>query len=214
MAIKTFLRVDEDMVKQLSSKIIVAYTEKGHWGVWLFPEYEMVRDESFMSWLNNQPKDCYSYFHFNGGEVVSADAPIEGKVRYIGLGVSYSTTQPKEIEALLNLNAPIRMIKTFRTVSTWTPTKNPHLFNDGAGYLMYVPPADVSVEVPDSLEKKFIDSLKGHDFFYGYSDSLSVYQNGEADEKRLKVEGVRSGLSVADVVRLYNAEYRRLSKRV
>ena len=63
------------------------------------------------------------------------------------------------------------------------------------------------------LEKKFLDSLIGHDFWTDYSDSPSVRRRGDAEMNRLKAEGIEMGLSKADVDRLYTQKANELSKR-
>ena len=63
----------------------------------------------------------------------------------------------------------------------------------------------------NATELAFMESLNGHDFWYGYSDSISVYRAGEARTKDLLDAGVESGLTLARAKELYTKKYKELT---
>ena len=70
-----------------------------------------------------------------------------------------------------------------------------------------------SPEQLNATELAFMESLNGHDFWYGYSDSISVYRAGEARAKDLLDAGVESGLTLARAKELYTKKYKELTPK-
>ena len=219
--VKTFLRADDAMLDLLLPHVSGGYPVKGHWAVWLIPTNKV--PEEIKTWLQHQPADAYDtcrYIGFIEG-LKSCSVNEIGYVTYLAIGVSLSALNREQIQRLIRTKGSLSVIEANVTLPGYDVTKNPNLFTQGStGFLYtsrYQPMQRVITEtVSDSnldLEQKFLDSLEGHDFWYDYSDSLSVYKAGKARAEDLKRAGCEMGLTGAEVERLYNQKYKELMKR-
>ena len=221
MTIKTFIRLDTELLKMFGPLVNTTVVAKGHCIVATLKHTANDRAD-VLAWLAAQPNDCYAH----------VEVPTRGGSR-IEIGFSLSKLEYGELVKMTN-SRNFSIIQHSRSVYTGmklTPTGNPLLSTaEGSDYLYLIPHEDapieevaaqLPVEIPpetmaivtklSATEQEFIDSLKGHDFFYAYSDSLSVFKAGKADEDRLIAAGVAMGLSETRVQHLYRAEYKRLA---
>ena len=219
--VKTFLRADDAMLDLLLPHVSCGYPVKGHWAVWLIPTNK-VPDE-VKTWLQHQPVDAYDtcrYIGFVDG-LKSCEVNDPTYTTHLAIGVSLSTLDREQIQRLIRGKGLLSIVEADVSRPGYDVTKNPNLFTQGStGFLYtsrYQPMQRVITEtVSDSnldLEQKFLDSLEGHDFWYEYSDSLSVYKAGKAREEEIKRAGVEMGLANSEVERLYKQKYQELMKR-
>lgn len=219
--IKTFLRADDEMLDLLLPQVTTGYHFKGHWAVWLIPT-NVVNNE-VKAWMEHQPADSFAtcrYIGFVDG-LKACNIDETTYTTYLAIGVSLSMLTRDQIQRLIRSKGSLSIVEADVTLPGYDATKNPNLFTQGStGFLYtsrYQPMQRVITEtVSDSnldLEQKFLDSLEGHDFWYEYSDSLSVYKAGKAREEEIKRAGVEMGLANSEVERLYKQKYQELMKR-
>lgn len=218
IGIKTFVRVDQAMIDLLLPEVITGHQVEDHWGFWVFNAKTI--SPKIKEWLACQPSDSWAVVRFTSAyQRLIADP--EGT--RIAVGVSLSQVTPEQIRQMLDSRKPISIIEVETGLLRYTVTKNPNIYTADRDFF-YVPrfvgqglpePIKPSVSMRSSnteLEQKFKDSLNGHDFWYDYSDSLSVWRAGEARTKDLKDAGIAMGLSRSDVDRLYDEKYKELTK--
>lgn len=214
--VKTFLRADNAMLDLLLPHVSCGYPVKGHWAVWLIPTNK-VPDE-VKTWLQHQPIDAYDtcrYIGFVDG-LKSCEVTDPVYTTHLAIGVSLSALDREQIQRLIRGKGSLSIVEADVSLPGYDVTKNPNLFTQGTTGFLYTPrykSTQTAVTETESesklvLKQKFIDSLKGHDFFYEYSGSLSVYRAGKAHEEKLKLEGCAMGLSKPEVDRLYAQAYK------
>lgn len=220
--IKTFIRADDAMLDLLLPQVTTGYHFKEHWAVWLIPT-NIVNNE-VKAWMEHQPADSFAtcrYIGFvDGLKACSIDET--SYTTYLAIGVSLSMLTRDQIQRLIRSKGSLSIVEADVTLPGYDATKNPNLFTQGSKGFMYTSRRKVEyvkIEVPPpdesklALAQKFLDSLEGHDFWYDYSDSLSVYKVGKARADDLKRAGRELGLTGAEVDRLYNQKYAELMKR-
>ena len=219
--VKTFLRADDAMMDLLLPHVSCGYPVKGHWAVWLIPTNK-VPDE-VKTWLQHQPVDAYDtcrYIGFVDG-LKSCEVNDPTYTTHLAIGVSLSTLDREQIQRLIRGKGSLSIVEADVSRPGFDVTKNPNLFTQGSTGFLYTSrykSAQTAVTETESesklvLKQKFIDSLKGHDFWYDFSDSLSVYKAGKARAEDLKRAGRELGLTGAEVEQLYNQKYKELMKR-
>ena len=215
--IKTFLRADDAMLDLLLPHVTAGYHFKDHWAIWMIPT-ENVTDET-KEWLSYQPAksfDTCRYIGFIEG-IKSCSVNEIGYVTYLAIGVSLSALNREQIQRLIRTKGSLSVIEADVTLPGYDVTKNPNLFTQGSTGFLYTSryKAELTLapkeESSSDLAKKFLDSLEGHDFWYDYSDSLSVYKAGKARAEALKRAGCEMGLTGDEVERLYNQKYKELT---
>lgn len=233
--IKAFIRLDQTMLDLLLPTVTVGKVAENHWVYWLVPNKNLTPE--LKEWLSAQPGDCHAKVSFTAH---FTHLYKDENGYYTAIGISLSQVTPSQIRSILDTRKPLGLITTSFLQNnledgTLTPTVNEHIFLTKKGDYLYVKsdiglpalPLDLSVEPPASpssspypssrpdpeLAAKFEDLLEGHDFFYEYSDSLSVYKAGKRHEEELKRAGVELGLSTKHVDELYKAKYQSLMKR-
>lgn len=214
-SIKTYLRLDDMMMSTVLPAVSCGYHVQDHWLIWTIPTHQVTPE--IKAWLAAQPDTAYAKVRFTGLFDGMVDDAVTGT--HLAVGVSLSAASGEMLYTLYSGRQPMSMVQV-RDTSKLSPTKHPLLFTDAKRpeFLYYklepkefVPP--VTPQVNAELVQKFKESLKGHDFWYAYSDSASVYRNGEATTKRLKDAGVAMGLSREVVDLLYTEMYNELTKR-
>ena len=223
--IKTFLRADDEMLDLLLPQVTTGYHFKEHWAVWLIPT-NVVSNE-VKAWMEHQPADSFAtcrYIGFVDG-LKACNIDETAYTTYLAIGVSLSMLTRDQIQRLIRSKGSLSIIEANIEIGDYTSTKNPNLFTQGSAGFMYTPRfksltaalADAIAPLVDesklALNQKFLDSLEGHDFWYDYSDSLSVYKAGKARAEDLKRAGRELGLTGAEVEQLYNQKYKELMKR-
>lgn len=218
--IKTFLRVDDSMLETLLPLVNLGYHYKDHWVVWMIAADKVTPEVE--EWLRHQPDDAHDICRHIGFIDGIKSCPVDevGYITYLTIGVSLSAVDRDQIYRMKQ-HGRLSIIEADTTRPGFDATKNPHLFTQASMGFVYTPRfakplADfvlVDKKVNPELEEKFLASLDGHDFYYDYSDSLSVWKRGEAATKRLKDAGIEMGLSKADVDRLYLLKCKELTKR-
>jgi hypothetical protein len=217
--VKTFLRADDAMLNLLLPHVSCGYPVKGHWAVWLIPTNK-VPDE-VKTWLQHQPVDVYDtcrYIGFVDG-LKSCEVNDPTYTTHLAIGVSLSALDREQIQRLIRGKGSLSIVEADVSRPGFDVTKNPNLFTQGSTGFLYTSryKAELTLapkeESSSDLAKKFLDSLEGHDFWYDYSDSLSVYKAGKARAEALKRAGCEMGLTGAEVERLYNQKYKELMKR-
>lgn len=214
-SIKTYLRLDDMMMSTVLPTVTCGYHVQGHWLIWTIPTHRVTSE--IKAWLGAQPDTAYAMVRFVGLFDGIVDDGVTGT--HLAVGVSLSTATDEMVHTLYSGRQPMSLVQV-RDTSKLSPTKHPLLFTDAKHpeFLYYklepkefVPP--VTPQVNSELVQKFKGSLKGHDFWYAYSDSNSVWKSGDADMKRLKDAGVEMGLTRTQVDTLYNEVYKELMKR-
>lgn len=218
--IKTFIRLDQQMIDLLLPKVTVGHHLEKHWMFWTIPVREVTG--VLETWLKSQPEDSWARVSYAD---MFSQLMLDKNGDRIAIGISLSEITPEQIRTLIDSRKAMSFI-TCTIDERFIATKNPYIFTDprkdggisymyvqnGIGLPQPLPPFESSPLFAPSaeLEKKFKDSLEGHDFWYDYSDSLSVWKAGEARTKELKDGGVAMGLSRSDVDRLYREKYKEL----
>lgn len=233
--IKSFIRLDQTMLDLLLPTVTIGMVVKNHWVYWLIPNKNLTLEHK--EWLSAQPDDCHAKVSFFANLTHLCK---DENGRYTAIGISLSQVTPSQIRQILDTRKGLGLITSSFIQHNledgkFTPSVNEHIFLTKKGDYLYVKtgigkptlPLDLSVEPPASpssspypssrpdpeLAAKFEDLLKGHDFFYEYSDSLSVYKAGKRHEEELKSAGLALGLSRTHVDEIYNAKYQSLMKR-
>lgn len=215
--IKTFLRADKDMLDVLLPHVSLGFHYKDHWMLWMIPTYKVTTDVG--EWLKVQPSTSWETCKVIGVNAGVVTATPSDRYTYLTIGVSLSMLDQEQIRRIHDTGDQFSLVEADVTFGNYLPTKNPSLFTLPGKDFLYIPRCHkaampVEMQVDESairhaeIEQKFIDSLVGHDFFYEYSDSLSVYRAGKAHEEKLKLEGCAMGLSKSDVDRLYAQAYK------
>lgn len=219
--IKCFIRLDQTMMDLLLPKVIVGHHVEKHWMFWTIPVRELTGEVA--QWLEAQPKDSWARVSYTN---MFEQLMLNEQGDRIAIGISLSDISPEQIRMLIDSRKAMSII-TCSIDESYSRTKNPHIYTDplknGMTTYMYVKkgtglpetakPIIPVYRAPQDLVEKFMASLEGHDFFYEYSDSLSVWKAGKADEQRLKAEGVAMGIPEDEVNRLYDKKYKELTKR-
>lgn len=217
--IKTFIRADDAMLDLLLPQVTTGYHFKDHWAIWLIPTNKVTTEVK--EWLGYQPANSYDtcrYIGFVDG-LKSCNADETTYATYLAVGVSLSMLTRDQIQRLIRSKGSLSIVEANIEIGDYTSTKNPNLFTQGSAGFMYtprfksLPVAPVADESKLALNQKFLDSLEGHDFWYDYSDSLSVYKAGKARADDLKRAGRELGLTAVEVENLYNQKYKELMKR-
>lgn len=220
--IKTFIRADDAMLDLLLPQVTTGYHFKDHWAIWLIPTNKVTTEVK--EWLGYQPANSYDtcrYIGFVDG-LKSCNADETTYATYLAVGVSLSMLTRDQIQRLIRSKGSLSIVEADVTLPGYDATKNPNLFTQGSKGFMYTSRRKVEyvkIEVPPpdeskmALAQKFLDSLEGHDFWYDYSDSLSVYKAGKARADDLKRAGRELGLTAVEVENLYNQKYKELMKR-
>lgn len=207
--INKFIRID-DVVKQLVyPHVNVAKTlDKRYLVVTL--KCAANNDQQLIHWLKHQDKETYA---------------IE-KNRIV-IGLSISTLDEKELAEAVNVGLVFLMPPLLERSAIAHATnhnvfyfeKISQLFVRRTNVAKVSTPQEVdSCPVPNmntdttELEKKFVESLTGHDFWYEYSDSSSVYHAGRNRHEALIQEGVNTGLTRKRCEELYSQTYQSKSK--
>lgn len=233
--IKSFIRLDQTMLDLLLPTVKIGMVAENHWVYWLVPNKNLTPE--LKEWLSAQPDDCHAKVSLTSRFTQLCK---DEKGRYTAIGISLSQATPSQIRSILDKRKPVGLITSSFIQhnledGTLTPTVNEHIFLNKKGDYLYVKtdigkptlPVDLSVEPPAStsslpypssrpdpeMAEKFESLLEGHDFFYEYSDSLSVYKAGKRHEEELKSAGLALGLSRKHVDEIYNAKYQSLMKR-
>lgn len=216
-SIKTYLRLDDMMMSTVLPATTAGYHAKDHWLVWTIPNYNMTPE--IEAWLANQPASASAKIRFIGLYNGMVEDAVGGT--HTAIGVSLSSASNEMLYKLYRSKKPMSLIHAY-TTEDLKPTKHPLLFTDcrRPDFLYYklIPKPIDSLITPRNdvvdpvLVEKFKDSLKGHDFWYSYSDSSSVYRAGEARTKRLIDAGVEMGLTKEQADKLYKEVYTELSK--
>lgn len=213
-SIKTYLRLDDMMMSTVLPAVSGGYHVEGHWMIWSILHSKVTPE--IEAWLAAQPDNAYAKVRFIGfcDKVVD-----DASGTHIAVGVSLSTATNEMLYTLYSGKQPMSMVQV-RGTSQLSPTKNPLLFVDKSRpdflYYKLTPKEYVLPAMPQvgaELAQKFEDSLKGHDFWYDYSDSYSTWKAGENDMKRLKDAGVEMGLTRTQVDTLYAEVRKKLMKR-
>lgn len=219
VGIKTFVRLDENVMDVLFSHVTLTQHVKDHWVYWMLPTEKVT--PQIKDWLDLQGETAWATTKFIGFiDGIKRCEPTDGYT-YLTIGISLSTVTEQQIAQMLSDRRSFGIVPCDLAYGDFNETKSPLLFTKGDANFLYaqriVKPIEELIAhlrpVPKpELEKKFLDSLNGHDFWYDYSDSLSVWKRGDAEMKRLKAEGIEMGLSKSDVERLYIQKYKELTK--
>ena len=225
IGIKSYIRLDQAMIDLFLPAKPVGYYADGHWQHWVFYNHDV--NEEIKVWLDAHP-ESWTHIRLLG---VGNECVPDPKGAYVAIGISLSEITPKQIRTLLDSRSPFSLVSVSLDMPGYTPTKNPNIYTREDKDFLYVArgigleqelPLDLSTvgDVPSdhlfdlrAKEQEFKDSLDGHDFWYDYSDSASVWKAGEARTKDLKQAGMDMGLSRATVDRLYLEKYNELMKR-
>lgn len=212
--IKTFIRLDTQLLDLMLKHINTAVVVGDHWIIATL-KYTATNAADVQAWLAAQPADCHGMTQ-----------PQYGRDRII-VGFSLSKLGYDDLYRLAKTNTcKIMKHRTHQyNLKSYKPTANPFLLlNESETYFYMVKrhepeviqlPVEIPEDIPSTnllpVEKQFMDSLEGHDFWYSYSDSLSVYKAGEHRREILICNGVKLGLTQRRVVELYNLKYKQLT---
>ena len=208
-SIRTYIRLNAELIELLKANIVTSIVIEGKW-LQLGMSYDTYRDHRIMSWLEVQDPTAY----------------YRGADDRIMIGVSLSQLDFSQLE-YLGRSKIIRVISPInRNYADAVPNPSQPLLavvpNSGIFYLETkafdkkmeaLAAVRKSPEQLNATELAFMESLKGHDFFYAYSDSLSVFKAGEARSKALIDAGVESGLTLERANELYAMKYKKLAGR-
>lgn len=220
VGIKTFVRLDENVMDVLFPHVTLTKHVKDHWVYWMLPTEKVT--PQIKDWLDHQGASAWTTTKFIGVDfLVQHNEPTDAYT-YLTIGISLSGVTEQQVARMLNDRRSFSIVPCDLAFGDFNETKSPLLFTKGDANFLYaqriVKPIEELIahlrRPPNlELEKKFLDSLIGHDFWTDYSDSPSVRRRGDAEMNRLKAEGIGMGLSKADVDRLYTQKANELSKR-
>ncbi len=220
VGIKTFVRLDENVMDVLFPHVTLTKHVKDHWVYWMLPTEKVT--PQIKDWLDHQGASAWTTTKFIGVDfLVQHNEPTDAYT-YLTIGISLSGVTEQQVARMLNDRRSFSIVPCDLAFGDFNETKSPLLFTKGDANFLYaqriVKPIEELIahlrRPPNlELEKKFLDSLIGHDFWTDYSDSPSVRRRGDAEMNRLKAEGIEMGLSKADVDRLYTQKANELSKR-
>lgn len=220
VGIKTFVRLDENVMDVLFPHVTLTKHVKDHWVYWMLPTEKVT--PQIKDWLDHQGASAWTTTKFIGVDfLVQHNEPTDAYT-YLTIGISLSGVTEQQVARMLNDRRSFSIVPCDLAFGDFNETKPPLLFTKGDANFLYaqriVKPIEELIahlrRPPNlELEKKFLDSLIGHDFWTDYSDSPSVRRRGDAEMNRLKAEGIEMGLSKADVDRLYTQKANELSKR-
>lgn len=212
--IKTFIRLDTQLLDLMLKHINTAVVVGDHWIIATL-KYTATNAVDVQAWLATQPADCHG---------VTQTKQCRDRII---VGFSLSKLGYDDLYRLAKTDTcKIMRHRTHQyNLKSFKPTANPYiLLNESETYFYMVQrpepevtqlpvemPADISSTNLLPVEKQFMDSLEGHDFWYSYSDSLSVYKAGEYRRQLLICDGVKLGLTQRRVVELYNLKYKQLT---
>lgn len=204
MTIRTFYRPEETMLEMLAVYGLNIKSINGHHCV-----ISVVDNALTQEFLRNNPDGC---------EVIKMEVEPFPAYNVINVGVSLSQFTIDDFKKLngsklssafqfTNLNVrPWNGAKTLREVLKPTqvpdlyiaPSETAYMWHDGS------PKEEYTV-----LETKFVELLNGFDFYYDYSDDLSVYRRWNNKWEEIQKQGSELGLSNTRM----NEIYRQLSGR-
>ena len=220
VGIKTFVRLDENVMDVLFPHVTLTKHVKDHWVYWMLPTEKVT--PQIKDWLDHQGASAWTTTKFIGVDfLVQHNEPTDAYT-YLTIGISLSGVTEQQVARMLNDRRSFSIVPCDLAFGDFNETKSPLLFTKGDANFLYaqriVKPIEELIahlrRPPNlELEKKFLDSLIGHDFWTDYSDIPSVRRRGDAEMNRLKAEGIEMGLSKADVDRLYTQKANELSKR-
>lgn len=220
VGIKTFVRLDENVMDVLFPHVTLTKHVKDHWVYWMLPTEKVT--PQIKDWLDHQGASAWTTTKFIGVDfLVQHNEPTDAYT-YLTIGISLSGVTEQQVARMLNDRRSFSIVPCDLAFGDFNETKSPLLFTKGDANFLYaqriVKPIEELIahlrRPPNlELEKKFLDSLEGHDFWYDYSDSLSAYKAGKARAEDLKRAGRELGLTGAEVEQLYNQKYKELMKR-
>lgn len=187
--IKTFIRLDEDVWALLSNqKFLTNVKVIGHHAIWASEDIPAIRE-----WLNYQPKDSYFTSKFNY-DYMPVNKTTGNERIYIGVSLSQASAEllAKVSKSKLSLRCLAHEFYVSQTA-----TVNPNLFTSDDGWWWVKP------NLSDETINIVRDLLKHHDFYYEYSDSHSVYQNGDKQFKTAKSAALAVGVCSEDFLKVY-----------
>ena len=220
VGIKTFVRLDENVMDVLFPHVTLTKHVKDHWVYWMLPTEKVT--PQIKDWLDHQGASAWTTTKFIGVDFLVHCVEPTDAYTYLTIGISLSGVTEQQVARMLNDRRSFSIVPCDLAFGDFNETKSPLLFTKGDANFLYaqriVKPIEELIahlrRPPNlELEKKFLDSLIGHDFWTDYSDSPSVRRRGDAEMNRLKAEGIEMGLSKADVDRLYTQKANELSKR-
>ena len=208
-SIRTYIRLNAELIELLKANIVTSIVIEGKW-LQLGMRHDTYLDQRIMTWLEAQSPSAY----------------YRGADDRIMIGVSLSQLDFSQLEYL-------GRSKIIRAISPINRNYANAVANPSQPLLAVVPNSGIfyletkafdkkmeelaaARKSPDQLnatELAFMESLNGHDFWYDYSDSISVYRAGEARTKDLLDAGVESGLTLARAKELYTKKYKELTPK-
>lgn len=208
-SIRTYIRLNAELIELLKANIVTSIVIEGKW-LQLGMCHDTYLDQRIMTWLEAQSPSAY----------------YRGADDRIMIGVSLSQLDFSQLE-YLGRSKIIRVISPInRNYANAVANPSQPLLavvpNSGIFYLETkafdkkmeeLAAARKSSDQLNATELAFMESLNGHDFWYGYSDSISVYRAGEVRAKDLLDAGVESGLTLARAKELYTKKYKELTPK-
>lgn len=199
--IKTFLRVDDNLLNLLTPVLSHGVNLEGHYAVWMVPRYRIAPE--VMEWLSVQPSNSTTLCNWG--------------IELIGIGISYSTLTAEQLAKYIWPNLSRLGIVEVNKIdmAQYSPTKNPYLWREMGKEFMYIEriitaPPPVAVSADDAASETFTQLLAGFDHWYSFSDSHRVYKRGEERRAELVAEGQRLGLTKDQIERIFTQERRKI----
>lgn len=206
--IKTFYRPDNGLIELLNKRLYAVHDIQGH-------RFTAV----FLDGDHDVATFCANHDHvigdFSYNDVMGhAKHNYKGLSRYVFVGISLKEISGKQYGMLNKRNPNVFAAGMFNGINPLAiKTNNPNLYIWGGNYVWAEPlksevlPSGELLDLHNTQELEFVKSLEGFDFWYSYSDSLSVYRAGEARQKEIIEKGVGLGLTKKRAEELYTLVY-------
>lgn len=190
MTIRTFYRPEKTMLEMLAAYGMNIKSIDGHHCV-----ISVVDNALTQEFLRNNPDGC---------EVIKMVVEPFPAYNVIHVGVSLSQFTFDDFKKLsesklssafqfTNLNVrPWNGDKTLREIIKPTQVEGLYIAPSETAYMWH---DGTPVNQFTTLETEFIKLLDGFDFYYSYSDDLSVYRRWDKKWEEIKTQGEKMGLS-------------------